>query len=80
MLVAEGKRNSVNFIPRLGRELIEDGEPDAIWLYDIDLNRELATRRSPPFTPRLGRRSRNTDYHFDPRLGKRNSNFQKQLL
>ncbi|KAF2904680.1 hypothetical protein ILUMI_01497 [Ignelater luminosus] len=70
--ISDGKRNS-NFVPRLGREIIEIAEPDAIWMYDTDLNRELITQRSPPFTPRLGRGT-NKNYHFDPRLGKRSSN------
>ncbi|KAF2887507.1 hypothetical protein ILUMI_18666 [Ignelater luminosus] len=76
--ISDGKPNS-NFVPRLGRELIEETDPDTIWIYDADLNRELITQRSPPFTPRLGRGT-NNKYHFDPRLGKRNSNLQKQLL
>lgn len=75
--VPEGKRHTVNFTPRLGRESGEENELDT-WLHDTDLNRELMSQRSPPFAPRLGRRM-NT-YYFDPRLGKRNSNSQKQLL
>ncbi|KAF2885624.1 hypothetical protein ILUMI_20566 [Ignelater luminosus] len=75
--INEGKRHTVNFTPRLGRESGEENEPDS-WLHDTDLNRELMSQRSPPFAPRLGRRM-NT-YYFDPRLGKRNSNSQKQLL
>ncbi|KAF5281450.1 hypothetical protein FQR65_LT14684 [Abscondita terminalis] len=63
----EGKRHTVNFTPRLGRESGE--EENENWLRDSELSRELLTQRSPPFAPRLGKRM-NT-YYFDPRLGKR---------
>ncbi|KAF5291991.1 hypothetical protein FQA39_LY14152 [Lamprigera yunnana] len=70
----EGKRHTVNFTPRLGRESGED--ETANYFRDDELSKELMTQRSPPFAPRLGKRA-NT-YYFDPRLGKRDE-MQKNL-
>ncbi|KAK4871861.1 hypothetical protein RN001_015985 [Aquatica leii] len=63
----EGKRHTVNFTPRLGRESSEEENED--WFPDSEVRKELMFQRSPPFAPRLGKRL-NT-YYFDPRLGKR---------
>lgn len=62
-LVSEGKRHTVNFTPRLGRESGEEAEPSGggseRWMQEMDyaMNAgDLMAQRSPPFAPRLGRK------------------------
>lgn len=60
-LLTEGKRHTVNFTPRLGRESAEDAAgvlPPDRWLTAAvvgDSAADLMSQRSPPFAPRLGR-------------------------
>ncbi|XP_031351518.1 uncharacterized protein LOC116176847 [Photinus pyralis] len=60
-----GKKRSVSFIPRLGRELGDENMEK--WFRDG----EMKTERSSPFVPRLGRESLIQKPYFVPRLGKR---------
>lgn len=69
LIASEGKRHTVNFTPRLGRDSGEDYMNSASldrFLQDPEISAELLSQRSPPFAPRLGRRLS----PYSPRLGR----------
>ncbi|XP_046394510.1 uncharacterized protein LOC124162135 [Ischnura elegans] len=68
-----GKRHSLSFTPRLGRDSDEDDDGVDEEQDGEDDGGEMVVvrRRTPPFAPRLGRRSSPGVMPFSPRLGRR---------